>query len=67
MILSAARSSELLVPPALSPETLFTRPETPAHPRTVPEVTLGLSAAILIRRGVNDRGLHSQSDVLVTL
>lgn len=68
--LNAARSPELLVPPALSAETPSTLPGPPAPPDptpTFPEVTLELSAAILIRRGVNDRGLHPQSDVLVTL
>ena len=67
MSLSAACSPELLVLPALSPEMPSTPPEPPVHPQTFPEVTLELSAATLIRRAVNDRGLHSQSDVLVTL
>lgn len=67
MGLSATRSPEFLVPPALSPETPSTAPWPPAHPQTSPEVTLELSAAIHIWRGVNDRGLRSQSDVLVTL
>lgn len=52
--LSAAHSPELLIPPALSPETPSTIPEPPAHPQTFPEVTVELSAATLIRRGVND-------------
>jgi len=67
MSLRAAHSPELFVPPGLSPETLPTPPEPPAHPQTIPEVTLELSAAILIRREVINRGLLSQSDVLVTL
>lgn len=52
---------------ALSPEPPSTPPEPPAHPQTSPEVSLELSAAMLIRRGVNGRGLCSKSDVLVTL